>query len=297
MTAVTKVGLVTGGSTRLGKAIAEGLARWGADIAFTYTRSKDRALQTAAEIHSLGRKVVILPVDFGEKTVSADSVIDQTMDAYGSVDILVNNAAIFEPGDWDTTTEENWDRHFNINLKAPFFLSQAFAKAVAPNQRAHIINIADWRGVRPGTDHIAYTLTKSALISMTKSLALALAPNIQVNAIAPGLILPPPGKRSADLKRMAEAIPAKRIGAPEDIRGFLRVLKLREAREALSQGLYECIMRLADRILDATPVKLTPGEFFVHSSLLKVLEKLLQGGQIAIHLTTHFKASLGVMRG
>jgi len=105
----------------------------------------------------------------------------------------------------------------SINLKSPFFLSQAFARHVGRERPAHIVNIADWHGVRPGTDHVAYTLTKAALIAMTRSLALALAPNIQVNAIAPGMILPPPGKDQAYLQRWAHQIPAQRVGSPEEI--------------------------------------------------------------------------------
>ena len=133
------------------------------------------------------------------------------------MDILVNGAAIFEPGNWDDTTEANWDRHFAINLKSPFFLSQAFAVHVGRERAGHIVNIADWRGVRPGTGHVAYTLTKAALIAMTKSLAQALAPNIQVNAIAPGMILPPPGQDQAYLERWAHKIPAQRVGSPEEV--------------------------------------------------------------------------------
>ncbi|MCK4451035.1 MAG: SDR family oxidoreductase, partial [Anaerolineae bacterium] len=121
------------------------------------------------------------------------------------------------PGNWDDTTEANWDRHFAINLKSPFFLSQAFAAHVGRERPGHIVNIADWRGVRPGTDHVPYTLTKAALIAMTKSLALALAPNIQVNAIAPGMILPPPGEDRSYLERKAGQIPARRVGSPEEI--------------------------------------------------------------------------------
>ena len=136
---------------------------------------------------------------------------------FGQVDILVNSAAIFEAGNWDDTTEANWDRHFAVNLKSPFFLSQAFAKHVGRERPGHIVNIADWRGVRPGTGHMAYTLTKAALIAMTKSLALALAPNIQVNAIAPGLILPPPDKDESYLQRRAGRIPVRRTGSPDEI--------------------------------------------------------------------------------
>jgi pteridine reductase len=144
-------------------------------------------------------------------------LVSQVVDHFGRLDVLVNSAAIFEPGRWDDTTEANWDRHFAINLKAPFFLSQAFAKALGEEARGHIVNIADWRGVRPGTDHFAYTLTKSGLIAMTKSLALALAPRVQVNAIAPGLILPPPGQDRSYLDKKAPSIPLERAGSAEAI--------------------------------------------------------------------------------
>jgi len=128
---------------------------------------------------------------------------------------------------------------FCDQFKSPFFLIQAFARQVISRQpvhgteggqqdagdpdvscaarRAHVVNIADWRGVRPGTDHVAYTLTKAALIAMTQSMALALAPHIQVNAIAPGLILPPPGKGPEYLEQNAPKIPARRVGSADEI--------------------------------------------------------------------------------
>jgi pteridine reductase len=217
MDLIQKKVLVTGGSVRLGRAIALGLAKEGADVAITYTRSREKAESTAALMQSSGKHPLLIRSDFSQNPADMAPVIDRVLQVYGHIDVLVNNAAIFESGNWDDTTEENWDRHFSINLKAPFFLSQAFAKAIPADRRAQIVNIADWRGVRPGTDHIAYTLSKAALIAMTKSLALALAPNIQVNAIAPGMILPPPGKDLAYLERMASGIPVKRIGSPEDI--------------------------------------------------------------------------------
>jgi len=167
-------------------------------------------------IKALGSQALAIQADLGQPS-QAPSIVDQAVGRFGQVDILVNSAAIFKPGRWDDTTEENWDRHFSINLKSPFFLSQAFARHVGRERPAHIVNIADWRGVRPGTDHVAYTLTKAALIAMTRSLALALAPNIQVNAIAPGMILPPPGKDQAYLERWAHQIPAQRVGSPEEI--------------------------------------------------------------------------------
>ncbi|MDF1514195.1 MAG: SDR family oxidoreductase [Anaerolineae bacterium] len=212
-----KNALVTGGSARLGRAISLGLAAWGADIAMTYTRSRERAEDTMAEIQGLGRRSALIKTDFSQPSTDMYDLIHRASQHLGGINILINNAAIFEKGDWDTTTEENWDRHFAINLKSPFFLCQAFAKALPTGSHGHIVNIADWRGVRPSTDHIAYTLAKSALITMTKSLALSLAPFIQVNAIAPGMILPPPGMDRAVLTRMSEKIPVKKPGNPDDI--------------------------------------------------------------------------------
>ena len=164
----------------------------------------------------MGSQATAVQADLSQPT-QAPSIVDRAVAAFGGADVLVNSAAIFEPGRWDNTTEGNWDRHFNINLKSPFFLTQAFAKYVGQERPAHIVNIADWRAVHPGTGHMAYTLTKAALVAMTKSLALALAPNIQVNAIAPGLILPPPGKGPEYLVDQAPRIPVQRSGSAAEI--------------------------------------------------------------------------------
>jgi len=227
-----KVAIVTGGAVRLGKALALALAEQGARLVIHYGSSAGPAQETVTEIKAMGSDALAVQADLSQSG-QAPSIVERAVAHFGQVDILVNSAAIFEPGKWDDTTEANWDRHFAINLKSPFFLSQAFAKHVGPeracpeqsrracpehSRRAgHIVNIADWRGVRPGTGHVAYTLTKAALIAMTKSLALALAPNIQVNAIAPGMILPPPGKDQSYLERQAGQIPAQRVGSPQEI--------------------------------------------------------------------------------
>ena len=211
-----KVAIVTGGAVRLGKALALALAKEGTRLVVHYGSSAGPAQETVRQIEALGSQALAIQADLGQPS-QAPSIVDRAVARFGQVDILVNSAAIFKPGRWDDTTEENWDQHLSINLKSPFFLSQAFARHVGRERPAHIVNIADWRGVRPGTDHVAYTLTKAALIAMTRSLALALAPNIQVNAIAPGMILPPPGKDQAYLQRWAHQIPAQRVGSPEEI--------------------------------------------------------------------------------
>lgn len=147
----------------------------------------------------------------------AELLVGRAVSHFGQLDILINSAAIFVPSDLAHTTEQLWDQHFAINLKSPFFLSQAFAAQVGKERQARIVNIADWRGLRPDTGYLAYSLTKAAVLAMTKGLALALAPNILVNAIAPGAILPPPGKSQEYLDQLASNIPARRVGSPAEI--------------------------------------------------------------------------------
>jgi NAD(P)-dependent dehydrogenase (short-subunit alcohol dehydrogenase family) len=212
-----KTAIVTGGAVRLGRAIALSLAEARMRVCLHYSSSQQDAEETADQIRALGVDVTLVQADFRKSTSAAARVMDAAVDAFGSVDVLINNAAIFEAGSLGATTEDQWDRHFDINLKTPFFLAQAFARRLEPEQRAHIINIADWRATRPGTDHLAYTLTKSGLVTLTKSLAQSLVPHVQVNAIAPGAILPPPGAEADHLERLASAIPLKRTGSPRDI--------------------------------------------------------------------------------
>ena len=220
-----KVAVVTGGAVRLGRALALALAEEGALLTIHYNSSTGPALAMVQQLRESGTEALAVQADLSE-AARAGAIIDATVAHFGQVDILVNSAAVFGLGEWDDTTEAIWDRQFAINLKAPFFLSQAFATDVGRNRPGHVINIADWRGARPGTDHLAYTLAKSGLIAMTKSLAQALAPNIQVNAIAPGLILPPPGADPARLEDIARGIPARRVGSPQEVaRAMLYLLE------------------------------------------------------------------------
>ncbi len=212
-----KVAIVTGAAVRLGKALALALVEHGVRIALHYDESVQAAEATLDQIKAAGGDAIAIQADLSQ-TDRLPLIVQQAADHFGRVDILVNSAAIFEPGRVADTTEAQWDRHFAINLKAPFFLSQAFANRVGPNHAGHIINIADWRGARPETNHIAYTLTKAGLIAMTQSLALALAPNIQVNAIAPGAILPPPGQDQAYLEQLArQTVPLQHPGSPDEV--------------------------------------------------------------------------------
>jgi pteridine reductase len=211
-----KTAIVTGAGVRLGRAMALAMAERGARLVVHYNRSAGPAQEVVQQIEALGSEALAVPADLGQPR-QAPSIVERAVERFGRADVLVNSAAIFERGPWDETTEENWDRHFDINLKSPFFLLQAFARQVGGERQAHIVNMADWRGVRPGTAYVAYTLTKAALIALTQSMAQALGPNIQVNAIAPGLILPPPGQGPEYLEREALKIPAQRTGSPAEI--------------------------------------------------------------------------------
>ncbi len=211
-----KVALVTGGAVRVGRELALTLARAGLKVAVHYGKSRQQADETVAEIKSLGGEAA--PFQAGLRDVqSIPGLMEQVSNRFGRVDILVNSAAIFVPGDLFSTNEESWDEHFAINLKAPFFLAREFVRQLGSDRAGQIVNIVDWRIVRPGADYLVYTLTKSALLTMTKSLAKALAPQVRVNAIAPGAILPPPGKNLDYLASLAEHIPLNRSGSPADV--------------------------------------------------------------------------------
>jgi pteridine reductase len=192
------------------------MAERGAQIVVHYNASAGPAQEVVREVEAVGSRAIAVQADLSHPD-RAPQILDRAVEASGRADILVNSAAIFEKGSWDRTTEDNWDRHFDINLKSPFFLTQAFARHVGKDRAAHVVNIADWRALQPGVGYVAYTLTKAALVALTKSLALALAPNIQVNAIAPGLILPPPGLGPEYLEQYAPHIPAKRPGSPAEV--------------------------------------------------------------------------------
>ena len=216
MEVAKKVAIVTGAAVRLGRAQALALAGQGARLVVHYNTSAGPAHDVVSEIKAMGSDAIAVQADLSQP-MRSPAIVEQAIARFGQVDILVNSASIFHPGHWDDTTEENWDRHFDINLKSPFFLTQAFAKAIGRARRGHIVNMADWRAVSPGIGHVAYTLTKAALVAMTKSLAQALAPQIQVNAIAPGLILPPPGYGPEYLDQRAPQIPLQRTGTAAEI--------------------------------------------------------------------------------
>ena len=199
--------LVTGAARRLGEAFARALAATGCDVGLHYATTPADAL--AAELSgSHGIRTVSLQADLADPQAAA-SLVDRAVEALGAIDLLVNSASIFEPTAFAGTDLDTWHRHLAVNLTAPFLLSQAFARLRAGRPGA-IVNLLDWRALRPGADHFAYTISKAGLAAMTSSLAQALAPSIRVNGLALGAILPPPGASADDAP--AAAAPLARWG-------------------------------------------------------------------------------------
>ncbi len=212
-----KVAVVTGGAVRIGRAISLALADAGAAVVVHSSRSDAPVRQTVEEIVSRGGRAAAVSADFADPVPAARTVMQAAIDQFGRVDVLINSAAIFSPGTLASTSEADWDRHFAINLKAPCFLCREFAARHTPGNSANIVNIADWRGLRPTPGHLAYTLTKSALVALTEILAQELAPEIRVNAVAPGAILPPAGAGRDYMQRLAEQVPLRRCGSVDDV--------------------------------------------------------------------------------
>jgi len=212
-----KVALVTGGAVRIGRSVALGLAREGASIVLHYGTSRDAAVQTADEIRGLGVDVALVQADLRQPRAAAQAIFTQAFEHFGRVDLLVNSAGLFEPGGLADTSDESWSRQFAVNLEAPYHLCREFAARLPAEGRGRIVNIADWRGLRPGVGHLAYTLTKAGLIALTQILAQELGPGVQVNAVAPGAILPPPGADAGYLDRLAKHVALQRAGSPEEL--------------------------------------------------------------------------------
>ncbi len=181
--------LITGGARRLGRVMALAAARSGADVIVHHAHSSADAEDVAAQIRGMGQKAWIIEADLSN--LEQTQKLMQSSFALAPVTALINNSAIFKSVDLANTTIQDWTEHIQVNLTAPFLLSQAFASYFKAQQPGRIINMLDWRALRPGKDHFPYTISKSALASMTSSMALSLAPGIIVNGIALGAILPP----------------------------------------------------------------------------------------------------------
>jgi NAD(P)-dependent dehydrogenase (short-subunit alcohol dehydrogenase family) len=220
MTLKGKYILITGSARRIGRHLALAVAKAGGNIILHHAHSPVEAEKTSREIKKLGVNVIVIEADLNDP-ISITKILPDYIKEH-NIYALVNSAAIFESLSLEDVTLENWNRHLNINLTAPFFLSQAFIRAIPPGSTGRIINIVDWRALRPGSDHLPYTISKSALIALTHSLAVSAAPNITVNALALGAVLPPSDGGSAE--KMLHLVPSRRLVELDEVSDSLLFL-------------------------------------------------------------------------
>jgi NAD(P)-dependent dehydrogenase (short-subunit alcohol dehydrogenase family) len=209
-----KAVLVTGGARRIGRAISLALHRAGYAVAIQTNRSMAEAESLRDEIVRAGGRAAVVRANLAEHA-SVAGLVPEAVDAIGPLTLLVNNAAMFEPDAIGTLDAARFDRQFAVNLRAPLFLGEAFA-AQAP-EGAAIINILDQRVFKLTPQFVSYTLAKSALHSATRMLAQALAPNVRVNAVAPGPTMPSARQDAGDFARQAAAVPLGHGPTAEEI--------------------------------------------------------------------------------
>jgi pteridine reductase len=216
MNVENKIALVTGGARRVGKAIALALARSGARVLITYNTSIEEAALTVAEIERSGGQASALQCN--QRDLNAiDRLFDRLRLECDRLDILVNNAAIMERQPALDITPDDWSRVIDTNLRGPFFIAQRAAQWMLATGGGAIVNIADLSALHPWPNYLTHTISKSGVVALTQGLALALAPAIRVNAIAPGMVLKPDKWSDDRWAKMIAALPLQREGTPEDV--------------------------------------------------------------------------------
>ncbi len=216
MRLTNRVALVTGGAKRIGQAIALALAHRGAHVAISYRTSKKEAEAAVEQMERLGVRAEAIRADLA-KPAEAKRLIREVGRRFGRLDVLVNSASVFARTPFARLTERGWDLHLNTNLKGPFLCALLASRLMKRRGEGKIINITDWAGERPYRGYLPYCVSKAALTALTKALAKELAPSIQVVAIAPGPILPPPEMTKAERQRVMQRVPLKRWGEAKDL--------------------------------------------------------------------------------
>ena len=228
-----KRALVTGAAKRLGRSMALYLAQRGFDVAVHYATSKGAAEELVEEIRGMGRKACAIPADLSSEAEVLSLVPAAARELGGAITCLVNNASVFEHDDIRSATRDSWDRHFEINLRAPYVLIQALAEQAPdpledgngePLAQAQVINLIDQRVRKLTPDFSSYTLSKSALWTLTQTAAQGLAPAVRVNAIGPGPTLQGPRQSRAQFQQQRQATILQRGADPDGITAALGYL-------------------------------------------------------------------------
>jgi pteridine reductase len=220
-----RVALVTGGAVRLGRAIALGVARAGYDLAVTYHSSEGPALEVQSEVREAGRRCELVRADLSDAR-ACEAVIAAVRSAYGRLDLLVNSAASFEASGLLDVDADAWDAVMDLNVRAPHLLVRAAAPLLRAS-KGNVVNITDLAAFQPWTERPHHAVSKAALAHLTRIQARVLAPEVRVNAVAPGAVLPPDDLAEDRRRALAAATPLKRLGTPDDV--VRAVLYLAEA--------------------------------------------------------------------
>jgi pteridine reductase len=216
-----RVALVTGAGRRVGRALAVALGAEGMSVAVHYHASDAGARETARMIEHEGGKAALVSADLtGDR---AAALIDDVVHRLGALDVLVNSSAVMERTPLGEVTAAQWDAMMALNLRAPFLLSQAAAPHLA-RARGAIVNIADLAAFETWPAYIPHGISKAGVVYMTRALARTLAPNIRVNAIAPGAVLLPDNWSEDDAAKLRDSTPLQRLGSPDDVVGAMLYL-------------------------------------------------------------------------
>lgn len=221
-----KVALVTGAGRRVGRAIALALAGRGMRVAVHVNASRTDADETVRMIVGLGAEAEVFDADLRD-AAAAPLLVERVTSRFGRLDLLVNSAASMIRTPFGEITPGRWDEIMALNLRAPAFLSQAAATALAANQGS-IVNIGDHMGDEPWPDFLAHGVAKAGVVALTRHLAAAMAPAVRVNCVVPGAVLAPQGMSSASRDEFARSTPLQRLGSVGDVTGA--VAYLAEAR-------------------------------------------------------------------
>jgi pteridine reductase len=210
-----RVALVTGAGRRVGRAIALALGARGMHVVVHFNGSRTGADETARLITDAGGQAIVERADLTQ-VEAANELVDRAIAWRGALSALVNSAAIMLRTPVGETTAPDWDTMFALNVRAPYFLSQRAAPALAASQGA-IVNIADLAAFESWPAYVPHGMTKAAVVQMTRAMARALAPGVRVNAVAPGVVLLPEGWSEEEAEHLRSTTPLRRLGSPEDV--------------------------------------------------------------------------------
>ena len=210
-----KAVLITGGAKRIGRELALAFAGAGADVAITFLSSGSESRQTLADVAGLGVRAVAVRCDVADER-NVKEMVKEVVRELGGIDVLVNNAGMYETAAFEKLTVAQWDRMFATNTRGPFLVTQAAAKALR-QRKGRIVNIGSLGGLEPWATHAHYCASKAALIMLSQVMAKALAPEIAVNCVAPGMISMGEDRETAFVKKISAKTPMKRAGAASDV--------------------------------------------------------------------------------